>query len=254
VLIQAWIPSAAHHWNWPGWSLSAEAFFYACFPALLIWSGKLNTRYLWLSLIALSLAYVAHIEFIYRFNADVIARGTPFEDSVPDYLGRLPLLVLPVFAMGVVLGRLFVRMKARPVTPPWLLAAIVAIVLASLCVFADTAGTRYRDFFLAPEFCVLVFALACTRVAASGLATRVAIALGKASYSLYIIQIPLWKAWQLVLKETDDFHSLLEMLLFSLFAIAVSVAIYECVERPMEKFIRARFSARAAAGSELAIA
>jgi peptidoglycan/LPS O-acetylase OafA/YrhL len=244
LLVQAWIPSAAHHWNWPGWSLSAEMFFYACFPTLLIWSGRMSTRHLWLSLIALSLANAAHIELIYRFGDDLIARGTPFEDSVTSYLSRLPLLVLPLFAMGVVLARSFVRMEVRPVTPPWLLATIVVIVLATLSVYADAAVTRYRDFLLAPEFCVLIFALACTRVDGRGLVTRASIALGKASYALYIIQMPLWIAWQLVLKETGETHSILEVLLFSVLAIALSLAIYELVERPAERFIRARYSGK----------
>ncbi|NOK14937.1 acyltransferase family protein, partial [Corallococcus exercitus] len=33
-LTQAWIPPAACAWNCPGWSLSAEAFFYLLFPVL----------------------------------------------------------------------------------------------------------------------------------------------------------------------------------------------------------------------------
>src|SRR5690348_11195801 len=32
ALVQAWIPQVANVWNPPGWSLSAEAFFYAAFP------------------------------------------------------------------------------------------------------------------------------------------------------------------------------------------------------------------------------
>lgn len=34
LMLQAWIPNLSHYWNYPAWSLSAEAFFYVLFPAL----------------------------------------------------------------------------------------------------------------------------------------------------------------------------------------------------------------------------
>jgi len=34
LLLQAWVPKTALTWNFPAWSLSAEAFFYLCFPYL----------------------------------------------------------------------------------------------------------------------------------------------------------------------------------------------------------------------------
>ena len=40
ILLQAWSPKLGG-WNPPGWSLSAEAFFYACFPLVLIWLRRL---------------------------------------------------------------------------------------------------------------------------------------------------------------------------------------------------------------------
>jgi peptidoglycan/LPS O-acetylase OafA/YrhL len=33
-LLQAWLPQTATAWNTPAWSLSVEAFFYLCFPAI----------------------------------------------------------------------------------------------------------------------------------------------------------------------------------------------------------------------------
>ncbi len=39
-LLQAWVPGAALSWNYPGWSLSDEAFFYAVLP----FAGVLTAR------------------------------------------------------------------------------------------------------------------------------------------------------------------------------------------------------------------
>ena len=46
ALLQAWIPSRALIWNDPGWSLSAEAFFYAVFPFLLYPIARLARKHL----------------------------------------------------------------------------------------------------------------------------------------------------------------------------------------------------------------
>jgi len=40
LLLQAWSPRHALSWNYPGWSLSCEAFYYAIFPFLGVWLWK----------------------------------------------------------------------------------------------------------------------------------------------------------------------------------------------------------------------
>ena len=35
LLLHAWTPLTVFAWNTPGWSVSAEAFFYALFPSLI---------------------------------------------------------------------------------------------------------------------------------------------------------------------------------------------------------------------------
>ncbi|HKO24511.1 MAG TPA: acyltransferase, partial [Chloroflexota bacterium] len=112
TLTQAWVPASSDAWNGPGWSLSAEAFFYLLFPLVAVCIARLGRYRLYLALGAcwmLSLAtpvICAHA---------VLTAGGGWDMTWLKFLKYNPLVRLPEFLMGVALGRLFVaRMRATP--------------------------------------------------------------------------------------------------------------------------------------------
>ncbi len=108
LLVHAWLPPATLYWNPPGWSVAVEAFFYAVFPSAAAWVGRVRRERLGWTLVALwglgllpSLLYLA-------FDPD--GGGLAAVESRGTWLTVLkfnPVLRLPEFLIGVVLGRLF---------------------------------------------------------------------------------------------------------------------------------------------------
>jgi peptidoglycan/LPS O-acetylase OafA/YrhL len=89
---------------------------------------------------------------------------------------------------------------------------------------------------------LLIAALATTRLADKGLVARSCMLLGWASYSLYILQSPLWRLYWLAQgKDAGVVYSVKQVLPFVALLIGVSVAVYWFFERPTEKWIKGHF-------------
>src|SRR5215212_2407037 len=58
LLMQGWTPKRAWMWNGPGWSLSAEAFFYLLFPAIGVWIARQSSKRLLFVTLAACVAIV----------------------------------------------------------------------------------------------------------------------------------------------------------------------------------------------------
>jgi peptidoglycan/LPS O-acetylase OafA/YrhL len=117
TLTQSWIPPLAVAWNGPGWSLSAEAFFYLLFPFVspLIW--RLNKRQTVLALVGLWILSMIPPLFCWFAPisgfSDCPATAAPMPSWVSKLVTFNPLLRLPEFLLGIALGRLFVLERQR---------------------------------------------------------------------------------------------------------------------------------------------
>ena len=81
-MLQAWIPSYPLSLNAPGWSLSVEAFFYLCFPLLLLWVQRHHLSQL--SIAAVVLWFVTQIGHTLLLNsAAYVSRISSTSTSLP---------------------------------------------------------------------------------------------------------------------------------------------------------------------------
>ncbi len=248
ALLQAWLPQTACVWNCPGWSLSAEAFFYALFPAVLGWWLWVQRRVrqvrwpltaLWMATLIPPLLYVA------------LTRPLPAESLVADTFYYGPLFRLPEFLLGIVLGwRLLQRRDMGGGRAAlWTLLGLVGA--AALMVWGHMVFPPILNkVMIVPFLASLLWGLAHGRGwIAHAFAWRPLVVLGEASYSLYILHIPvyLWlsSAWRRVLPGVPQ--ELAFFLVYLVALIPLSLLTYAVLERPAQRLLRRRWQARSEA-------
>jgi peptidoglycan/LPS O-acetylase OafA/YrhL len=218
-LLQAWWPPVVFMWNFPAWSLSVEAAFYALFPWLSSASARLPRQ--WLFVIAYALILVS----------SVWRAATPVANDIS--LQPLPPFHLPVFIFGMALGRQFLF---GPALSPKVHGAMFCLgVVAAIAILGSpTPAWTKTDAVLAVVFSLIIFGAARPPAALTLLAHPVLVLLGEASYSIFILHVPLrlwWSALELGLSPWPDY------LLFFAALVGFSILSFRCVETPMRKLI-----------------
>lgn len=237
LLIHAWHPGTMKYYNVPSWSLSVEAFFYLIFPFVLPSVFKIRPPEVVRSLIAvLALAVFAPAVFEWAYPGT-----TPASESYRVLMIKFhPLVRLPEFLAGLLLGRLFVGRTSTltALRADWLVglsvgAIVLAIAFGMPYVLLHTGG-------LATAFAVIVWALASGQGrAAAFLASRPLVLLGEASFALYILHVPLFRILEQaaagggILVGTLGFAWVMVAVL-----IAISLTVYRLFEVPMRRWIR----------------
>ena len=242
ALLQSWFPLGCGV-NCPGWSLSAEAFFYATFPFIVVNLNKLSTKVnvaLFLAAWLASIAVSAISDLL-----DLPSSGRFF-----FFAAYNPLLHLPQFCIGVIAGIIFLRKKAELTGASMHyntagLAPLVALfILIGIAVTkTDLRYTYFNNGLLAPLFAGLIVAMALrqswlTRL----LGLHWFVMLGEASYAVYILQFPLagWWSWLIHGTWKPSFISPLELLAFSAVLTIVAITAFLLVERPTKRILVAR--------------
>ncbi|CAM3293767.1 acyltransferase [Corallococcus sp. ZKHCc1 1396] len=246
-LTQAWVPSAACAWNCPGWSLSVEAFFYLLFPVLAVPVARLGPKGLrgfGVALVAVS-ALLSGLWLVGDgwLSGDAVHRETWLR--VGEYS---PLLKLPQFLLGVVLGRAFVlRRGEQAVGSPAGSLMAAGLALGLLTVSWSGTAWAFRDLALTPVFAWLIWTLARGHGPLAAFLSRAPVVrLGEASYALYILHVPLAfyvrTAERLsgvgLERRAPWGYSLLAITLF----VLLSLAVFSWLEEPARRWIRARWS------------
>lgn len=179
LMVQSWVGSPRLGWNAPSWSLSAEAGAYLVFAAA-AWAGLMRRTTVLAACAGVGIALLAVVAWRHD-TLDLTHRG----GLVRCFAG---------FATGVFLERLHHLGRLPAWTSRLQVPALIALVgIAS-------AGHGWL-MLAAPTIAVLVASL-CTDEGplAALLRTRPLQFLGRISYSLYLVQVPLLMVMESVLK------------------------------------------------------
>jgi len=260
ALVQSWIPSMVLTWNFPGWSLSDEAFFYACFPFLgiFLWKLRGSRALLWTGatiwLLASLPALIAVAIPVQAFG-DVAATTTALSPESQPWANLIryqPLLRLPEFCAGILLAHLYQSWSRSSALPAirwgtWMYRLGGAL---SLVVLANANRIPYpliHNGLLLPAYGGVILGLAAGRgLLTKFLSWKVVVFLGNASYSMYILHFPI-HAWMFsILKRVlgYDPQGLWWVLLYAFSVVIISAVFYAFVEEPLHRSIKRRLSAR----------
>ena len=239
VLLQAWAPPLALAWNSPAWSLSVEACFYALFPFLL--KRLCRFQRAWLASCALLVVCCVTL-FRARLAAPVDGQlSSPFG----NFCAFFPLLFLPHFIFGMALGLLFLAQTGTTLRKwRWLLAPCAVTLCILFLTHSKLPDWMFSDVILVPLFGGMIFGAAICSFCRSGiLGARPLVELGDASYSLYILHVPLMLWWM----KCERFFGLkplagwVSFLGFCGSAILFSVIACRLVEKPARSWLLRRF-------------
>jgi peptidoglycan/LPS O-acetylase OafA/YrhL len=223
VLIQGWIGPLSVNWNTPAWTLSCEMFFYMIFPLaaiLLIGSGWRKTL-----LVGALACCLTRMMWAMGISDDV-----------------KPLVHLADFLMGIVASCAYDLLVAREKPPAgawlyWMAGLAGAAVIAWPDVLPHWIDLNSA---LRPLNATLLVGLGLGGGwAARALSSRVLIYLGKSSYAMYILHVPLMWWYS---REAKEFHAAVYLAL----VIGVSALVYGLIEEPANRYLRSRASRRTA--------
>ena len=221
-VLQGWMPDAGAGWNTPAWSLSCEFLFYLCLPILLLWLGE-NRRWKLVGLVTAAL-----------FLPIVLRRaGMP--------MNWKPVLHVGDFLVGIAAARIYQGIQESRkrwtgsgywLYVPAMMAGIGVVVFPAMLRDVTDLGTALR-----PLNGMLVLGLA---LGGGGierfLSTASSQYLGQASYSLYILHVPL--LWWFGSRGPLVFGNLGAGAVYIAGIVAISAASFEWIEKPANRTIR----------------
>jgi len=217
LLVQAWLGPLPVGWNTPAWSLSCEMFFYALFPLSFLLVRRTTWR---------NVAWTAA-------GAVVLTRAM-WAAGVSDDIK--PLVHLADFIMGIAAACAFELMLRKGRLPagwklylPGFLGAALVIAYARFL-----PGFLDMNTLLRPLNATVLLGLAIGGGwLAKVLSVRVIVYLGKSSYAMYILHVPvMW--WYL--RKSHTFSPALYVAI----VIAVSAIVYGAFEEPANRWLRGR--------------
>jgi peptidoglycan/LPS O-acetylase OafA/YrhL len=252
-LVQTWVPKDALFWNGPAWSLSVEAFFYLCFPALgaVVWKiERRGLQVLTLAALWATCCIVSYEIAAIKAPTFLLHEGAMQETFWTGFIKWNPVIRLPEFLAGIVLCRLFLGQQQE--TTGWLRPGrgwvlslpALAVMLAVIGESRLVPPAVLHNGLLLPASAALIMGLGL----GGGILERLLsgstmVLLGQVSYSIYLLHMPVYSYFAVVGRhvvrtETEDWCMLAVYLIC---LICASIATFYQIEERGRKAILARF-------------
>jgi peptidoglycan/LPS O-acetylase OafA/YrhL len=191
AMMQGWSP-AFNAINFPSWSLSDEAFFYALFPFVGAFVWRMRPR---------TASAFGVVLYLLTIAAGILLHRMGFPD---EYAYNLPLLKASEFVLGILAAKLHMHLLVKDRNQVLLHRASLPLLITCAAVFCLAAYVKMpapqamvTGIFQVPVSIGFILALSSGPVGVSrALSARLPVVLGEASFALYLLHIPLWHLYQ----------------------------------------------------------
>jgi peptidoglycan/LPS O-acetylase OafA/YrhL len=224
TMLQSWCFKTAL--NFPDWSLSCELLFYITFPFflnLIIKSSRRKSLFMTICFYAITISLC--LGFIGKINN----------------LEYFPITHLSTFILGILSYKLCIvdNVVKSPNGPLILVLSLVSLTFYFVDIFEIMPN--HNNGILVPIYFVLIPLIVSNEIFNRLIGNKFFILLGKASYSLYIFQYPVWLIFLKIgyLKEVMSKGEL--FVLYIIVLILFSLISFVLLERPIEKKLRSYF-------------
>jgi len=229
ALLQAWTPATANAWNTPGWSLSAEAVFYASFPFLFVFLKNRSVGVL-LSLMGACWFFSVIPTLTLSFLPASLGQAYWLRELV----NFMPVLRIGEFIAGICMARLYL---SQGMTKGWVFDATAFAALAVVVAVIVFANHVLAKALLFPAFILLLYCLARAKGPLSGwLGSKLMVLLGEASFAFYILHVPLFRYAKMLYPSVAT--ALAPFLGFLLVLTAASIVSFLFIEKPLCSYLR----------------
>jgi peptidoglycan/LPS O-acetylase OafA/YrhL len=228
LLLQQWLPMLKGL-DFPNWSLSVEALFYAVFPLLgrMLWRRALRVQ------LALALSC-----FVIFWATDFVAAA----HHLPAAVREQPLSYLPYFISGVVIASLhrWLRAQQSRLTRVRALAPAAALFATVLLIAACSLRLPLPDSIVPglvflPAYSVLLVCFAVGNPMIEAVFSRpLLVLLGEASYALYLLHVIVW-TW--LFQAAGLPINPWTYALYLATALGLSIACFRWVEVPARQYL-----------------
>jgi peptidoglycan/LPS O-acetylase OafA/YrhL len=242
LMLHAWVPPYPITYNFPGWSLSVEAFFYLVFPYSLLIMGRFRLKYVLLfAVIFWMFSQLLHIYVLNNYYSN-------FPSTAYDIIFYNPLTHLNTFIIGVAGGVIFLQQRHKmrcKASFNFIILLVSVLLIISILLFRhrfqELTGFRmvFENGLLAPLFIVFIIFLSLDETLFSRLfSKKYLVLLGDSSYSIYILHYPVYLLYDSQIRIHFNFANMQGFLVYTLLLIILSVLTYLIVECPARRFIR----------------
>ncbi|WP_211879547.1 acyltransferase family protein [Pseudarthrobacter albicanus] len=227
TMTTGWFPTASINqpWNAPAWSIACEMFFYALFPFLIVRMRRLSP------------ARIAIIlEGCFALQCFIIWAARTFApiDQKGFLVYQFPVTHLFEFLAGITAGLIFLRGGREWIGQGARRNLLLAGSLVPLAALAYLRPVNPAYLLMSPLFAVLILTLAVAPARRpSWLAWRPLVVLGEASFSLYMIHVPLRDIYTMAQPTVPIGWCLLAA------TIVISVLVFKYFETPARYRFRA---------------
>ncbi|MEO6327606.1 MAG: acyltransferase [Ginsengibacter sp.] len=228
-LIQSWFKKYALVYNFPAWSLSAEAFFYLIFPIVIFYFRNISLK--------------TEIMIVGTFWVIMQTIVIVMLSNGNDYITAHPIFHLSTFLSGVTAGKLFRDnwyLLKRKLNKLGFILLILIVGLMFLIYSKNVFFSAwYSNGLLAPVFILFIYIVALgENKIFTLLKSKPLQYLGEISYGIYILQIPVAIAVYGIVDRTVKLSPTSTFYFYVLILIITSAITHECIEKPFRKNIK----------------